>query len=135
MVEVKFFTIRTGRGRGVRLETVYVKPLYEIALWNVHSRIKDCLPRTNNFVEAWHNVTICNAFSNMLVSHPSVYNLVDMIRKEQKKSEENIVKLETGVQYKRKPKYILLDERIIEILKTYSLDNFEKFYDNLSSGS
>ena len=69
----------------------------------------------------------------MLVSHPSVYPLVDMFRKEQKKSEENIVRLETGIQYKRKPKYILLDKRIIEILKTYSFNCFDKFYDNLSS--
>ena len=114
--------------RVVRVETNYVKPLFEIDLWNLTNRIKDCLPRTNNFVEAWHN-----AFSNMLISHPSVYTLVDMFRKEQKKSEENIVKLETGIRYKRKPKYILMDERINEIVKTYSLDNFDNFYDNLSS--
>ncbi|RNA12435.1 hypothetical protein BpHYR1_037972 [Brachionus plicatilis] len=31
---------------------------------------------------------------------------------------ENIVKLETGTIFKRKPKYILLDERINEIVKT-----------------
>ncbi|RNA19444.1 hypothetical protein BpHYR1_033287 [Brachionus plicatilis] len=48
-------------------------------------------------------------------------------------SEENIVKLETGTIFKRKPKYILLDERINEIVKIYSLDTFDKFYDNLSS--
>ncbi|CAF1039753.1 unnamed protein product [Brachionus calyciflorus] len=100
-------TKKSGRGRGVRI------------VYHVH---------INNFVEAWHN-----EFSNMLISHPSVYTLVDMFRKEQKKSEENIVKLETGIRYKRKREYILMDERINEIVKTYSLDNFDKFYDNLSS--
>ncbi|RNA44987.1 hypothetical protein BpHYR1_007571 [Brachionus plicatilis] len=52
--------------------------------------------------------------TNYVKPHSSVYTLVDMFRKEQKKSEENIVKLETGIRYKRKPKYILLDERINE---------------------
>ncbi|RNA03228.1 hypothetical protein BpHYR1_032649 [Brachionus plicatilis] len=41
------------RGRGVRVETKNVKPLFEIDLWNLTYRIKDCLP--NNFAEAWHN--------------------------------------------------------------------------------
>lgn len=55
-------TKKSGRGRGVRVETENVKPLFEIDLWNLTNRIKDCLPRTNNFVEAWHN-----AFSNMFI--------------------------------------------------------------------
>ncbi|RMZ98286.1 hypothetical protein BpHYR1_017466 [Brachionus plicatilis] len=66
------------------------------------------------FLEAWHN-----AFSNMIIRNPSVYTLVDMFQ--------------TGIRYKRKPKYILLDERINEIVKTYSLDTSDKFYDNLFS--
>ncbi|CAF0941951.1 unnamed protein product [Brachionus calyciflorus] len=90
-------------------------------------RINDCLPRTNNFVEAWHN-----AFSNMLQKHPSIYQLVDKFRAEQKKSEEQLIRLMTGENYKRKPQYIILDERLREIAKMYSIDNFDVFYENLS---
>lgn len=118
---------KTGRGRGTKTEIVYVKPLFEIALWNIHDRINDCIPRTNNFVEAWH----C-AFSSMLVNHPSVYRLVDKFRDEQKKSQDLLVQLETGVKFKRKPAYILLDERIKEIVSSYSIGEFDKFYENLS---
>ncbi|CAF0976139.1 unnamed protein product [Brachionus calyciflorus] len=68
----------------------------------------------------------------MLSKHPSIYPLVDKFRDEQKKTEDLIVKLETGVQYKRKPAYILLDERIKEIQKNYSLINFENYFESLS---
>ncbi|CAF0982721.1 unnamed protein product, partial [Brachionus calyciflorus] len=68
---------KKGRGKGVRLETKTHKPRYEIELWNIHTRINDCLPRTNNYVEAWHK-----AFSSMLVTHPLVYSLVDKLREE-----------------------------------------------------
>ncbi|CAF1105460.1 unnamed protein product, partial [Brachionus calyciflorus] len=118
---------KTGRGRWTKIEIVHVKPMFEIELWNINSRINDCLPRTNNFVEAWHN-----AFSGMLCKHPSVYPLVDKFRYEQKKSEDLVVQLSTGVKYKRKPNYIVLDERIKEVVSRYSLDTFEKFYENLS---
>ncbi|RNA33573.1 hypothetical protein BpHYR1_012155 [Brachionus plicatilis] len=79
---------KTGRGRWTKTEIVHVKPMFEIELWNINSRINDCLPRTNNFVEAWHN-----AFSGMLCKHPSVYPLVDKFRYEQKKSEDLVVQL------------------------------------------
>ncbi|RNA00398.1 hypothetical protein BpHYR1_032551, partial [Brachionus plicatilis] len=61
---------------------------------------------------AWHN-----AFSGMLCKHPSVYPLVDKFRYEQKKSEDLVVQLSTGVKYKRKPNYIVLDER--KTFRTY----------------
>ncbi|CAF1041535.1 unnamed protein product [Brachionus calyciflorus] len=112
---------------GTKIENIYVKPLFEIELWNIYDRINDCIPRTNNFVEAWHS-----EFSSMLVNHPSVYQLIDRFREEQKKSQDLLVQLETGIAFKRKPAYILLDERIKEIISSYSIDSFEKFYDNLS---
>ena len=67
----------------------------------------DCLPRTNNYVETWHN-----AFSNILNKHPLIYSLVDSFINEQKKVE----RLKTGFIHKRRPKYMLLDDRIKKIL-------------------
>ncbi|RNA19502.1 hypothetical protein BpHYR1_017342 [Brachionus plicatilis] len=95
-------TVKTGRGRGVKTHHIYTRPLFDIELWSIHSRINDCLPRTNNYVEAWHNV-----FSNLLNKHPSIYHLVDKFREEQKRL---LVQLRSGVKYKRKPNYIVLDE-------------------------
>ena len=115
-----------GRGKNKRSVLVHKDPLFSIKLWNLNSRIHECLPRTNNFVEAWHN-----AFSRMLSKHPLVYSLIDTFRLEQKKNEEIIIQLKTGIVYKRPPKYIVLDNRIQEIMKEYSLENFNSFYESL----
>ncbi|RNA28036.1 hypothetical protein BpHYR1_054466 [Brachionus plicatilis] len=61
-------------------------------LFNLYDRVKQCLPRTNNFVEAWHN-----AFSSMLNKHPLVYSLVYSLIKEQKRTENELVRLKTGL--------------------------------------
>ena len=119
------------RGRYNRKRNQIVKkwkdPLFPIKMWNVHSRVKDGLSRSTNFCEAWHN-----AFSSTLCKHPLFYALVDALRKEQKKTETEILKLETGIVHKRKSKYILLDERIQNIFSHYSIAKFDEFYENLS---
>ncbi|CAF1089264.1 unnamed protein product [Brachionus calyciflorus] len=115
------------RGKNRRAISENKKPLFDIILWNVHSRINESLPRTNNFVESWHK-----AFSSMLNSHPLVYSLIDAFKKEQKKTEDLIIQLQTGIQYKRQPAYFILDKRIQELMKEYTIENFDNFYENLS---
>ncbi|RNA34263.1 hypothetical protein BpHYR1_022121 [Brachionus plicatilis] len=39
-------TKKSGRSRGVRVGTKNDKPLFEIDLWKLSNRIKDCLPRS-----------------------------------------------------------------------------------------
>ncbi|CAF0870065.1 unnamed protein product [Brachionus calyciflorus] len=81
----------------------------------------DCLPRTNNSVKAWHN-----AFSNILNKHPLVYSLVDSFINEQKKVEADLLRLKTGFIHKRRPKYMVLDDRIKVILSNYKKDKIEE---------
>ncbi len=115
-----------GRGKNKRTLIEQQDPPFAISLWNVHARINDKLPRTNNFVEAWHN-----AFGATLKKHPLVYELVDAFRKENKKMENTLVKLKTGIEYKRKPEYIVLDERIQNVVRMYNKVNFNEFFENL----
>ena len=68
----------------------------------------------------------------MLCKHLNVYDLIDAFRKVQKKVEAEIIKFETGFKAKRKNKYIELDERIQNVLSTYSKNKFDDFKDNLS---
>ena len=68
----------------------------------------------------------------MLKNHPSIYALVDAFRKEQKKTENTLIKLKTGIVYKRKPEYVILDERLKIILSTYDKKHFETFFENIS---
>ena len=68
----------------------------------------------------------------MLKSHSSIYSLIDAFRKEQRRTEHNLVLLKTGVSYKRKPEYEKLDERLKFVLLTYDKTKFLEFYDNIS---
>ncbi|CAF1124763.1 unnamed protein product [Brachionus calyciflorus] len=79
------------------------------------NRTKKNKPRTNNSVESWHN-----AFSSILNKHPMVYLLVNSLVNEKKRTETELVKLRTGIVHKRKSKYLLLDEIIQEIVKSYN---------------
>ena len=116
----------TGRGKNKKTIITRANPRYAIKMWSVFTRINDCLSRTNNFTEAWHN-----CFSAILASHPGFYSLVDSLRSEQKLTEDKLIRLKTGIIYKRKPKYILLDERLQNTIKTYVKEKFYDFYENL----
>ncbi|CAF1134137.1 unnamed protein product, partial [Brachionus calyciflorus] len=82
--------------------------------------IEEGIPRTNNFVEAWHN-----AFSKMLKCHPRIYELIDWFRSEENLTKNKIIQAKTGIKYTRKPHFVKLDERIKEILNVYYKDNFD----------
>ena len=120
-------TITKGRGRNKTSETVRRAPRYAIGDWSVYDRTKENIPKTNNFVEAWHN-----AFQKNIKSHPGIYELVDYMRVEQRSMEAKLIKLRTGVVPARKQAYDIQNERIINILRTYTKEDFEDFYDRLS---
>ncbi|CAF0915560.1 unnamed protein product [Brachionus calyciflorus] len=89
--------------------------LYE----RVWSKIKEALEGlplsiTCDFEKAFINacVKIFPGMKSMLISHPLVYALVDAFRREQKLISNRLLKVNTGVVYRRKPAYDLLDERI-----------------------
>jgi len=53
-----------GRNAASKPSTFIRKePPFPVKLWNVNSRVDSLLPRTNNFVEAWHNsFSVCFFF-------------------------------------------------------------------------
>ena len=136
----------TVRGKNKKMVTVFKPLLFKVDLWSVYSRVNECIPRTNNFCEAWHNAFgviylfyslikfyFCFYFKSMLNKHPLIYSLIDSFRTEDKKMQDLHVQLKTGFVYKRKPKYVQLDDRIKEVLKFYEEDDFFLFYDNLAA--
>jgi len=60
---------KVGRGREV---DVFKKPLFTVNLWKVNEPLKECIPKTNNFVESWNK-----SFSSLLNKHRSVFSLVN----------------------------------------------------------
>ena len=55
------------------LEAGRKKPQFDHTLWNVYDGVMADLPRSNNFVEGWHN-----AFANRVITtHPTIKKLAE----------------------------------------------------------
>jgi hypothetical protein len=89
-------------------------PLFNREYWSVYKRISHNIPRTTNFVESWHN-----SFGKNLKKHPIVYSLVNSLRQEQLNNENKYIKIKTGEKLSRLNKYVLMDERLKNIIADY----------------
>ncbi|RNA13100.1 hypothetical protein BpHYR1_006663 [Brachionus plicatilis] len=90
--------------------TQRVIPLYPIETWNVFDRVKRRLPRTNNNVENWHSRIQADVRKKM-----NMLMVVEILRLEQSKSENDYAILSTGEVLKNKfPKLQQAKERNIE---------------------
>jgi len=86
-------------------------------LWNQYDATLEGLPKTNNSVEGWHK-----AFSSLLAAtHPTIWRLIDTLKKEQGLTEIKINQLMVGQEppTKRK-KYREVATRIENIVATYN---------------
>jgi hypothetical protein len=104
------FIGRQRRGRRAQ-------PRFAIATWNIHDRVADGLPRTNNSVEGWHR-----AFNKFVaVDHPSVYHLIGIFHKEQKNTENLLAQMAVGRQVVRnsRAQYVQVTRRLETLLANY----------------
>jgi hypothetical protein len=67
---------------------------YQIDFWNMVTRVKNDLHRTNNNVEGWHRKLNC-AFQ---CSHPTLWNFLDKLIKEENNVHSDIINAMTGRQ-------------------------------------
>ena len=94
-------------------------PLFQQSLWNVHLRVKDNLPRTNNSLEGWHR----GFDMRIAITHPTKQKLIYKIRKEQDQNELLLEQLLAGMTIRpRSKKYELINIRIISIV-----ENFDRY--------
>ena len=67
-------------------------PMFPIELWNMHERVNEGLPRTNNSVEAWHH-----SFQQTVdCNNPAVFKLIQHFRKEQDQVEIKMERYRAG---------------------------------------
>jgi hypothetical protein len=93
----------------------------------IYNRTSVGLPRTSNNLEGWHN-----GFQSNVKNHPHLLRLADGLKNEQSHTENGLVKLNTGSKHHRQPKYILLEEKIVDILKAYKKSDSQAFLENLA---
>ena len=69
-----------------------IPPRYPPALWNVHQATMDDEPRTNNQCEGWNN-----RFTHLIgYQHPSVWTMIDALKKEDVVACTHIAKYQNG---------------------------------------
>ena len=61
-------------------------PRFPIDFWNIHDRIADGLPRTNNSVEGFHR----HIQASILCCHPNIWTFLKVLQKEQALNEIQI---------------------------------------------
>ncbi|KAL3854324.1 hypothetical protein ACJMK2_013598 [Sinanodonta woodiana] len=90
-------------------------------MWNVHDRVNENLPRTNNSVEAWHRAFQQTADCH----HPSIFKLINHFRLEQDHVEIKMERHLSGVIQPQasKNKYVQLNRRLQALLPTYDNAN------------
>ena len=90
-------------------------PTFPIRLWNMHTRILNNMPHTNNCVEGWHNAFksgICHA-------HPSFPKLLIHLQREQSLQEAIYAKWEGGSIKQRSKQSIEQEKRLQSIVEDY----------------
>ena len=55
-----------------------VVPLYEPHIWNIHNRVENELPRTNNSVEGWHR----KMQAAVAADHPNIWRFINVLKRE-----------------------------------------------------
>lgn len=68
----------------------------------------------------------------MLKSHPIIYDFIESLRKENKRTEDNLIKAKTGLVNKRNGDKMLMEKRLVELLSNYDKKNTEEFFTNLA---
>lgn len=99
------------------------QPLFGLDVWNVYNRVDESLPRTNNSVEAWHR----GFQSSLSCSLPSLWKLIEQLKKEEGLQHFYIVQLMNGASVPKRRKYRCCEARIRTIMQRYPTMNFVDF--------
>ena len=104
-------------------------PIFSPNLWNINSRVIQGLPRTTNAVEGWHN-----KFNRSLcVTHPSIWKIIYALQKDSAANHLSIAQQAAGqAAPPQKRKYIVLDQRIANIVGDYGNRNTIDFLRGIS---
>ncbi|CAF0992663.1 unnamed protein product, partial [Brachionus calyciflorus] len=106
---------------------VRIVPDFPIKTWNVHKRVLENLPRSNNSLEAWHK-----AVAQEINSHPEINKLVNHFIKEQHLAEICLEQIKCGYVYPRNSKELKRDQAIISLYDNFDKSDYLEFMDKLN---
>ena len=91
-------------------------PRFPIDFWNIHDRIADGLPCTNNSVEGFHR----HIQASILCCHPNIWTFLKVLQKEQALNEIQITQMMAGQQAPpQRRQYRESGQRILRIVEDF----------------
>jgi hypothetical protein len=105
-------------------------PRFPISYWNVHERVKNCQPRTNNNVESWHNLIQVDVKRNL-----NFIECIHLLRDQQERTDKILLEIVNGQDKpaKKSKKDIDLENRLLKQCKRYKSDEFDKFLEGVAN--
>ena len=107
-------------------------PTFAQVIWNMHTRARNELPRTNNNVEGWHR----GIQFHINACHPNIWKFLDVIKREENLTRVKITQCLGGhPNVPQKKKYLDCNVRITNIVQNYAalptLDYLRRIAHNL----
>jgi len=105
---VNGLVVRNVAGDAVR----HRAPMFPPSMWNVADRFVNELPTTTNHVEAWHH----RIQTLMVIDHPSFFTCLHKLRQEQRHTEVQITRANSGFRRKNQRRSIAENKRRLATL-------------------
>ena len=104
-------------------------PLFAHEMWNMNGHVAGNLPRTNNYLEGWHN-----RFRGMVNhAHPNIWKFLEMVRREATHNEMVMAQILGGANPPpQKRAYRDVTIRIQNLVQNYQLANVLQFLRGIS---
>ncbi len=121
---------RYYKGRIIPKNRERMIPSFPISYWNVHERVKNGQPRTNNNVESWHNLIQVDVKRNL-----NFIEYLHLLRDQQERTDKMFPAIINGQDesVKKSKQDIELDNRLLKQCKRYKSDELDKFLEGVSS--
>ena len=100
------------------------RPRFPLELWNVHNRVEEEIPKTNNHVETYHR----HLQAAILSFHPNIWTFPKVLKKEEALKRLEMIQMEAGeAAPPQKIRYRECSSRIQAIVKDYDNRNTLSF--------
>lgn len=103
-------------------------PLFKIDMWNMYTRVKNGIPKTNNGIEGWHK----SFRGSVGCSHPNLWVFLKCVQKEQAYQEFRLTQASAGhAPPNKKRKYKDAFARLINVVDKY--DKYSSIIDYIKA--
>ena len=92
-----------------------VTPQYPVNLWNMYERTNSLMPRTNNYIEGWHN----KMQSAVSCHHPNIWKFLDILQEEHRLNMFIANQVKDGHEQQSSKKYCDYNARLVIVIGQY----------------